>query len=64
MLDYADLDLECLERRSRYAQLKRDFVPTQYLDIDFSRSSETDRCLNRLASRGGAKESEHSDTDC
>jgi len=37
MLDYADLDVECLERRGTHGQHRRDNVPTEYADIDFSR---------------------------
>ena len=37
MLDYADLDVECLERRITHGQHRRDYVPTEYSDIDFSR---------------------------
>jgi len=37
MLDYADLDAGCLERRGTHGQHRRDYVPTEYADIDFSR---------------------------
>jgi len=37
MLDYADLDIECLERRITNGQHRRDYVPTEYADMDFSR---------------------------
>jgi len=43
MLVYADLDVECLERRSSHAQPRVDYVPTQYADIDFSRPAGLDR---------------------
>jgi len=46
MLDYADLDVECLERRSTHGQHRRDFVPTEYADIDFSRPAGPDQGNN------------------
>jgi len=46
MLDYADLDVECLERRGTHGQHMRDYVPTEYADIDFSRPARTNRGNN------------------
>ena len=46
MLVYADLDVECLERRSTHAQPRRAYVPTQYADIDFGTSAGEDRGNN------------------
>jgi len=43
---YADLDVECLERRSSHAQPRGDYLPTQYADIDFSRPAGLDRGSN------------------
>jgi len=43
MLDYADLDVECLERRGTHGQHRRDYVPTEYADIEFSRPAEPNR---------------------
>ena len=46
---YADLDVECLERRSSHAQPMGDYLPTQYADIDFSRPAGLDRGSNQYA---------------
>jgi len=49
MLVYADLDVECLKRRSSHAQPRGKYVPTQYADIDFSRPAGMDRGSNQYA---------------
>ena len=46
MLASADLDIECLERRSSHAQPRGDYVPTQYADIVISRPAGNDRGNN------------------
>jgi len=51
MLVYADLDVECLERRSSHAQPMGNYVLTEYADIDFIRSAGLDRGSNLYANQ-------------